>query len=474
VAPVRILHVGDDFAALRPCGLTFYSQALMQAQAARGHEVAYFFSGRHYPLLRKARMRRWRSGRVRMLELLNSPINSHWETGTRRPEADLSEVEGETAFDDAVGAAEPQLVHVHELGKLPSSVLERAKSAGLPVVMTLHDYKPVCASVRLLDADGLRCERHDVGEDCARNCAGAPQGRSHLIDATLRHDLAPLRRRLLRAGMPRVDRLVERGIERTAGQEPPGPAKAAAAAGYQRRREENLRRLGLCDALVAPSRRAAAVYSSLGVDQGKIRVQRLTLPHLGALVARREPGTRSPLTFVTLGGCASRAKGSSLMVEAVRALERSGRGADYRLLVLGHIDAAAREALSGFSSVRLGGGYEPEELDDLLDAADVGLMPSIWEETHGFVGIEMLAKGLPVIGNAVGGIPEYVRDGETGWLNRSLTADGFAQLMLAAIADPSQVVRLQRSVRARRSELVRPMSDHAAEVESLYAELTRP
>lgn len=27
---MRVLHVGDDFAALRPCGLTLYSDALMR------------------------------------------------------------------------------------------------------------------------------------------------------------------------------------------------------------------------------------------------------------------------------------------------------------------------------------------------------------------------------------------------------------------------------------------------------------
>src|SRR4051794_31159140 len=65
VAAVRILHVGDDHAALRPCGLTLYSDALMRAQAAAGHEVSYVFSGRYYPRLHRPRLKRWRSGPLR-------------------------------------------------------------------------------------------------------------------------------------------------------------------------------------------------------------------------------------------------------------------------------------------------------------------------------------------------------------------------------------------------------------------------
>ena len=45
---VRILHVGWGFWPFRKGGLINYAQDLMAAQAERGHDVAYFFTGRHY------------------------------------------------------------------------------------------------------------------------------------------------------------------------------------------------------------------------------------------------------------------------------------------------------------------------------------------------------------------------------------------------------------------------------------------
>jgi glycosyltransferase involved in cell wall biosynthesis len=139
--------------------------------------------------------------------------------------------------------------------------------------------------------------------------------------------------------------------------------------------------------------------------------------------------------------------------------------------VLGYAEPVARRELEGVASVELAGPYAPDQLDALLDGFDVGILPSVWEEVHGFVGIEMLAKGLPLIANALGGIPEYVRDGQTGWLNPDAPGAGIARLIEAAIDDPPAVERMRRSVRERREEVIRPMQEHAAEVEALYAEL---
>jgi glycosyltransferase involved in cell wall biosynthesis len=272
--------------------------------------------------------------------------------------------------------------------------------------MTLHDYRPLCASVRLFDSDGALCTRREVGEDCARNCAGARPGAAHLMQLTMDFELARAQRAV---GLePRLRyRHVARAAEGAAAlldrDADAGPEEPVAPPGdYQLRRDVNLRRLGLCDALVAPSARLAEVYAGLGVERERLRVQRLTLPHLERLVPRAEPLVDSPLEFVTLGAAAAPSKGSRALVEAVRALT----GRRYRLIVRGSVDAEAETALAADPCVELAGPYRPGDLDWLLDGADVGIVPSVWEEAHGFVGIEMLAKGLPVIGSALGGIPE--------------------------------------------------------------------
>lgn len=471
---MRILHVGRDFEEMRPCGLTRYTGALMCAQAARGHEVAYLFAGRHYPLLRRPRLRRWESGGIRMLELLESPNTSHWEAGTREPLADLSDGAAEAALRTTLRSVQPDVVHVQELAGLSSSLLEIVRGEGVALVMTLHDYSPLCATVRLLDGDGQRCLKRDVGEDCARNCAGAPAGRAHLVDQTVRYELTRLKRAVPLARRISFARL-DTAVGALTGGASPAPVadEAAAAPGwhYQQRRDVNVSRLNLCDRLVAPSRRTAEIYSELGVERERVVVQRLALPHLDRLQPRRGPAVGTPRVFVALGAAASYAKGGAALAEAVRVLDGAGRAGDYRLLLFGAVAPDLAQAFADAPSVELRGGYGPDELDAALDGADVGILPSVWEETHGFVGIEMLAKGLPLIASEVGGIPEYVRDGETGWLNRSLTGGELARLMTAAIDRPEVVERLRESVRDRRQEITTPMAAHVDEVEHLYDEV---
>ena len=53
---------------------------------------------------------------------------------------------------------------------------------------------------------------------------------------------------------------------------------------------------------------------------------------------------------------------------------------------------------------------------DALDHADLLLVPSLWPEPFGMVGVEAARRGVPSVAFAVGGIPEWLIDGATGTL----------------------------------------------------------
>jgi glycosyltransferase involved in cell wall biosynthesis len=97
-------------------------------------------------------------------------------------------------------------------------------------------------------------------------------------------------------------------------------------------------------------------------------------------------------------------------------------------------------------------------------------MPSVWEEAYGFAGVELLAKGIPVIANRIGGMVDYVRDGETGWLNDSCSAEGLARIIARLIENPGEVAQRSRSVLEARDELVKPFERHLTEMDGVYRE----
>ncbi len=122
------------------------------------------------------------------------------------------------------------------------------------------------------------------------------------------------------------------------------------------------------------------------------------------------------------------------------------------------------------SWVEVSGPYWPHELDTVLGEVDVGIVPSVWEEAYAYAGVELLAKGIPVIGNAIGGIVDYVREGETGWLNHPCSADGLARIMRDIAEQPGQIATLNGRIRAARAEIVMPLARHAAQMDEIYRE----
>ena len=75
-----------------------------------------------------------------------------------------------------------------------------------------------------------------------------------------------------------------------------------------------------------------------------------------------------------------------------------------------------------------------ESVAELLSVADLFLLPS-QNESFGLSALEALASGVPVVGTRAGGLPEVVRDGETGVLCQVGDVDGMAQAAIHILGD---------------------------------------
>ena len=400
-----------------------------------------------------------------MLEVVSSPLYDHG----RQPELELAEPGTEALFERQLTNRRPDVVHVQELAGLPSSLLDIAREQGVAVVMTLQDYFALCPAFKLLDAEGQVCLRRDVGLDCAATVRADRRPSNLLFEGSMRHTL--VRRAFLGHVIPhRREALVTRIARSRLTRPPRNRVDEPAPAAFQRRREVNLQRLNRADRLLAMSHRVAEIYVELGVDPDRISVMHLTLAHIADL-RPRDPDGHHPIIFATLGGGEGVAKGSRLLGQAIRILQPEFAAGRLRLLIFGQCDAQLAQIAGEVNGVELRGTFGPSQLGRLLDEVDVGIIPSIWEEAYGYVGLEFIAKGIPVLANHIGGIVDYVRDRETGWFNRSNSGRGLAEIMRGLAAQPQQIVHVSRSTRAARTELIMSISEHAEEVERTYRDL---
>jgi glycosyltransferase involved in cell wall biosynthesis len=155
-----------------------------------------------------------------------------------------------------------------------------------------------------------------------------------------------------------------------------------------------------------------------------------------------------PFTVLFVGRLVER-KGVAVLLRAVARLRSEGREIRVRILGDGP-ELAALEALSedlGMSgTIEFGGFVSPEALQSAYGSADLFVLPAVVDrkgdvEGLGVVLIEALLAGTPVIGSRAGGIPDVVRDGETGWLVPPGDAEALAGAIAAAMDDPAEARR---------------------------------
>lgn len=90
-------------------------------------------------------------------------------------------------------------------------------------------------------------------------------------------------------------------------------------------------------------------------------------------------------------------------------------------------------------------GYKSgEELQSIVANARFAVMPSVWRENMPYSGMEALAAGTPIIGADIGGIPELVREGETGLLFKHGDVGALSEALLyTARIDASEFVHMR-------------------------------
>lgn len=89
-----------------------------------------------------------------------------------------------------------------------------------------------------------------------------------------------------------------------------------------------------------------------------------------------------------------------------------------------------------------------EEVLPLLSIADVFLLPSA-QESFGLAALEAMACEVPVVASRVGGLPEVIEDGVTGFLHPPDDLDAMAASVVTLLRDPARRDAIARAARAR-------------------------
>lgn len=248
-------------------------------------------------------------------------------------------------------SARPAVIHIHQLDDLEMVKLMRESA---PVAMSAHGY-PGCTSGVHYFAPGHECTRAH-GPGCIPN----------LIARGCAHTRYP-------KTLPLKYVNVTRGLAAF--------RQADLAVSYSSAVDRHLAANGLTRRAVVPC-----------------------FPTMPVPAVPRAPARRRVVFAARL----EHTKGLPVLIHAAREVDGEfvicgdGRQLEGMRRLAQHLGVADR--------VRFTGWLDPEDLAAELAGASVVVVPSLWPEPFGLVGIEALALGRPVIASATGGILDWLED----------------------------------------------------------------
>jgi glycosyltransferase involved in cell wall biosynthesis len=287
----------------------------------------------------------------------------------------------------ALGAARPDVVHLHNTFPLLSpAVLYACRAAGVPVVVTLHNYRLMCAGGSFFRA-GAVCH------DCLRGPA---------VQAVVH-------------GCYRGSRLAT------------APVVVANMAHRRAWRS-------MVSAYVFISASQRDLLAGLGLAQDRVFVRHNLIP-------RRTTQPAAPDDIVVFAGRLEESKGTRLLMagwdsycgRSAESGSRPGGRPRLRLVIAGK--GGLEDEVSAWAATRpsvdMIGQLDNAECAELMGRARAVLLPSVWEEPFGLVAVEAMAAGTPPIAAGHGAFTELITPGVDG----VLFPPGDAEALGAVIAD---------------------------------------
>jgi glycosyltransferase involved in cell wall biosynthesis len=297
-------------------------------------------------------------------------------------------------MDAVLDAFRPDIVHMHNIyHQLSPSVLRPVARRRIPAVMTLHDYKLACPTYQFLDHGNLcqACLGGHFQHAILRRCKDGSLGSSAVMAGEL------FVHTLTRAYSPV--------------------------------------RVFICPSLFLEGRmRAARVYPR--------RMRHI--PHF--IETKDVPVKTAPGSGVLVAGRLSPEKGIDVAIRAIGEMD----GAMLDIAGTGPEEETLRRLADSVAPgrVRFHGLVDKAEVQRLMLCAAVVVVPSRWYENQPMVVLEALARGVPVVGSALGGMPELIEPGTTGELVPENDPHALATALTPYLCDPEHGFSMRDRARA--------------------------
>ena len=195
--------------------------------------------------------------------------------------------------------------------------------------------------------------------------------------------------------------------------------------------------------------------AALGLAPGVVQVILNGVPERpgDAIPVRRELGVRPDEVLIVAVGNLDTRKGHIVLLKALQQLRSEGLPTKWRVAIAGGRGGDQREGLEAFAREhgfqdRLHLLSQREDIPNLLAAADVFAMPSLWEGLP-LALLEAMLGGKSIVASRISGIPEAVTDEVEGLLCSPGDVPSLAAALARLLPNPDLRARLASAARTR-------------------------
>ena len=396
---MRVLHVSLGVPPLRTGGMTRYCVELAEAQRDQGDEVSLLFPGRFLPGKTRIKKSGWKG--ITTYEVIN-PLPVALVYGIGEPDRFTAPCNNVAAYTELIESVKPDAIHVHAFQGIHLEFFQEANRLHVPVLYTTHDYYPICPRCTLINSEGRECTEGPSPERCAACNLG--KGMSYKKSLIMQSGLYARFKesKLVLALGNRAKKEMSGGStnDEQKGQQEVGEENARS---FECVLEYNRAIFDCFDLNLSNSSVTEEIYRTYFPDAP---YERMPITHAG--LQRKEPKPRAipkdrPLRIGFFGG-SKVYKGIDTLAAASQILYDEGAQVEF---VLYGDDFARAPKIYGAT---VGGRVPPDEIPGILAGLDAVVVPSTYHETFGFVVLEALCAGVPVICSSVVGANDLVED----------------------------------------------------------------
>ena len=466
---MRILQVSHDFLPGHRAGAEIYTYNLCREMARTGHDIHLFFT-EHKPAMPQYSSREGLFGDIHYTEVVNNHCQKRFEETYNNPRMD-------EIFRSLIDSFKPDVMHIQHLLYHSTNYPRIASEAGIPSVMTLHDFWLIC------EQEGKRMRAYFPGESHDDAWKGERFGCVKLCDEIVAADCAKCwnRRPTLAGGLERAGGLALRAARRLLGLDltamarrhyekmrpdaaspEASPPKGPLAAADITRRNDYIRdALAHVSRFICPSRFLAKEMKRYGYPEEKLLVSDYGFRTEAFDDFRRTVGDGIRFGYV---GTPAELKGVHVLVKAFRELAADNAS----LEIFGDTQTfpqytAWLRGLAGDARVSFHGRFAPDAVAEVFSQIDVLVVPSIWFENSPLVIHEAFMSRTPVIASNLGGMADLVENGVSGLLFKPGDYKDLAAKMRALLEEPAMIENL-----AGAAPRVKTVAEDAESLERLY------